>query len=121
MAEKKTNPAAVWATTLFLAAVFLLAGWTMVTGNAAWDRYQVHYADWFLKTVGIIAIASALLLLIPKTAWIGASMLAVLMVGALVTELLHGQPMTAVFWGLFLISLSALAYYRFPRQTPPPI
>jgi uncharacterized membrane protein YphA (DoxX/SURF4 family) len=126
MAAKKGSSVAVWATTIILAAVFLLAGVTKFTNGEAVKAFENWgYPDWFRILIGVLEIAGALLLLYPKTASLGAITLACIMVGATITILRAATPLgygtllSAAFPVLFFVSLSSLAYYRFPRKTPP--
>jgi uncharacterized membrane protein YphA (DoxX/SURF4 family) len=74
------------------------------------------YPSWFVLVVGAVEIAMGLLILYPRTSWIGAAVLAVLMVGAVATHLIHGQKTAALMPGLLCVSLMSLAYHRFPRR-----
>jgi hypothetical protein len=123
MAETKSSTAAVWGTTFFLTIVFLVFGGTKLSNNPdcvkMWEPMRQHFADWFFNTIGVLEMISAVLILFPKTASIGAATLAVIMVGAVVTIILYDPIVQAVVPGLFFISLSALTYYRFPWKAPP--
>jgi uncharacterized membrane protein YphA (DoxX/SURF4 family) len=123
MAETKSSSAAVWVTTFFLAAVFLFIGATQLSENdrcvQAWEPMRKHFADWFFNSVAVLEMSAAVLLLFSKTAWMGAATLALIMVGAVVTIFLYEPPLQAILPALFFVSLSSLAYYRFPRKQPP--
>ncbi len=77
------------------------------------------YPEWFPTLIGVLEILGALLILFPKTASLGAITLACIMLGATVTHLRYDSLMVAAFPALFFVSLSSLAYYRFPRKAPP--
>jgi putative oxidoreductase len=121
MAEKKTSSAAVWVSTLFLAVVFLAAGWTTLSteGYDVWAGYRQYFPGWIFYGVGVLEITGAVLLLYPKRAWIGALTLALLMVAAIITLIIIHDPRQAVIPALLLVSLATLTYHRFPRKPPP--
>jgi uncharacterized membrane protein YphA (DoxX/SURF4 family) len=73
--ESKASRIAVWALSGLLAAIFLFAGATKLLGAegevrdfAAW-----RYPDWLRLVIGAIEVVSAVLLLIPQAAYIGAA------------------------------------------------
>ena len=120
MAEKKSSSAAVWITTFILAAVFVLSGATKFISSEAPNAFKNWgYPDWFRILIGVLEIAAGVLLLFPKTASIAAITLACIMLGATATHLRNDTLMMAVFPALFFVSLTSLAYYRFPRKAPP--
>ncbi len=120
MAEKKSSSVAVWATTFILAAIFVLSGTTIfINPEARKAFYNWGYPDWFRILIAVLEIVGGVLLLFPKTASIGAFTLACIMLGAVATHLRNDPLMMAVFPALFFVSLSSLAYYRFPRKAPP--
>jgi putative oxidoreductase len=81
--ETKESRIAVWASRL-LAAMFLFAGLTKLLGAegdiqhfAAW-----RYPDWFRPVVGSIEVVSAVLLLVPRAAYLGAAGISVTLLWA---------------------------------------
>ena len=73
--ESKVRRIAVWVLSGLLAAMFLFAGATKLLGAegdirnfAAW-----RYPDWFRLVIGAIEVVSAVLLLIPQAAYLGAA------------------------------------------------
>jgi putative oxidoreductase len=111
---------ALWVVTGLLAVSFLAAGGskfanqTMVAGE--FERYG--YPGWFSLVVGTIEIVSALLLLVPRTAAIGAFALMVTMVGAAFTHLRAGEYPQALA-PVVLFALAAAVFYARRRQLVP--
>jgi uncharacterized membrane protein YphA (DoxX/SURF4 family) len=82
-----------WLLALFLCFVFLKAGWSKFDPASGWTRAFHHWGfpDWFLITVGVLEVAAALLLLVPRTAMFGAAIIIVLMIGGAWTNVSHGD------------------------------
>lgn len=95
------------------AGVFLMAGIAKLAGAdpmvATFD--QIGIGQWFRYVTGGLEVACAILLLIPRVAVIGAALLAVTMVGAIVTHvfIIGGSP--AVPIALLMIT-SVVAWQR---------
>lgn len=70
------------------------------------------YSAGFSSLIGVLEILAGVLLLIPKTAFYGGILLAILMLGAIYTHLSTGigGPMFAI---IFLILGGLMAYLRF--------
>jgi putative oxidoreductase len=90
-------------------------------GNAhQWERFFVGwgYPAWMSFVVGVAEVAGAVALFIPRIALAGVLILGAVMIGALVTLLLHrGGPMG---WGatpaIHLVLLSAVGAIRWSRR-----
>src|SRR6267378_1383284 len=80
--------AGLWIITLFLALVCLRSGWLKVTGNIFWvrDFHRWGYPGWFRMVVGSAELTALALLLVPRLASYGASLFAVVMLGAIFTH-----------------------------------
>jgi putative oxidoreductase len=79
------------------------------------DRYwtevfaTIGFGDWFRYFTGVLQVAGAALLLIPRTALIGAAILACTMVGAMLAWVFFlGSPGSAVIPAIILAMLIAL-------------
>ena len=108
---------ALWIIALFLALVCLRSGWLKVTGNIFWvrDFHRWGYPDWFRIVVGIAELTSMVLLLVPRFAGYGASLFAVVMLGAIYTHATHNESSRLPF-NLFLLALSLIiAFTRQPN------
>ena len=82
------------------------------------DRYWVGVfatigvGDWLRYLTGFLQVTGALLLLIPRTAVIGAAMLAVTMVGAMLAWMFFlGSPGSAVIPALILAMVIAIGLH----------
>jgi putative oxidoreductase len=87
----------IWVLTVFLAGVFLIAGGTKVMADAQMvENFQAWgYPDWFRALVGGVEIGAAALVLFPRTAAAGATILCLVMVGAVDTHLRWQEYMEA--------------------------
>lgn len=111
----------LWLITLFLALICLRSGWLKVTGNIFWvrDFHRWDYPDWFRLMVGIAELASMLLLLVPRFASYGASLFAVVMLGAIFTHYTNNETSRLPF-NLLLLTLSlVIVFVRRPSFLRP--
>ena len=88
------------------------------------DRYWVEVfatigvGDWLRYLTGSLQLGGGLLLLIPRTALLGAAMLAVTMVGAMLAWMFFlGSPGSAIIPAIILAMLVALAANARTRRT----
>jgi putative oxidoreductase len=102
----------LWIITLFLALVCLRSGLQKVTGNIFWlrDFHRWGYPDWFRVVVGIAELTSLALLLVPPLASYGASLFAVVMLGAIFTHYTHHETGRLPF-NLLLLALSVIVVF----------
>ena len=78
-------------------------------GSKVESSTTIGVGDWLRIVTGSLQIAGGLLLLIPRTALIGAAMLAVTMVGAMLAWMFFlGSPGTAVIPAVILGMLIAI-------------
>jgi putative oxidoreductase len=106
---------AIWAVTLFLALVCLRSGLTKLpglSGEQFWirDFQRWGYPDWFRFVVAAAELLSFLLLLVPRFAGYGASIFAVVMLGAIVTHATHNESSRLPF-NLLLLTLSLIVIF----------
>ena len=85
---------ALWVPTLFLVYVFTRQGVAKFSSTSGWARAFVfwHFPVWFRVLVGVWEVAAAILLLPPRTAPIGAAMIALVMLGGMGTHVYWGHP-----------------------------
>ena len=102
----------LWLITLFLALICLRSGLLKVTGNMFWvrDFHRWGYPDWFRLVVGIAELISAALLLVPRLASYGASLFAIVMLGAIFTHATHNETSRLPF-NLLLLTLSLVILF----------
>ncbi|MFD0916858.1 DoxX family protein [Pseudahrensia aquimaris] len=110
-----------WTLQVLAALAFLAAGGSKLLGV---DRMVSLFASidsmigtgqWFRVLTGLIEVGGAVLLLIPGAAWIGATVLAVVMIGAILTHafLIGGSFVPAL---VLLVITSAIAWFHRPRE-----
>ena len=112
----------LWLVTLFLALVCLRSGLQKVTGNIFWvrDFHRWGYPDWFRLVVGVAELISMVLLLVPRVASFGASLFAVVMLGAIFTHYTNNETSRLPF-NLLLLTLSlVIVFARRPAFLRPP-
>ena len=102
----------LWLITLFLVLICLRSGLLKVTGNIFWvrDFHRWGYPDWFRLVVGIAELISMLLLLVPRFASYGASLFAVVMLGAIFTHATHNET-SRLPLNLLLLTLSLVILF----------
>ena len=102
----------LWLITLFLALVCLRSGWLKGSGNVFWvrDFQRWGYPDWFRLVVGIAELTSTALLLVPRLASYGASLFAVVMLGAIFTHYTNNETSRLPF-NLLLLTLSLVIVF----------
>jgi len=105
----KGKTIAAWLLQILLAAVFISAGFAMLSGQPVMvEQFKMIGAgQWFRYATGGIEIFSAVLLLMPRLAPAGAVLLIVTMGGAVLVHLLKigGSPMPAVVFGCMAAAL----------------
>ena len=105
---------ALWVVQIALAGMFLLAGGSKLLGAPAMVALfnTIGIGQWFRYVTGVIEVASAILLLIPRLTPVGAALLVCTMTGAVLTHLvlIGGSPVPAlvlscfaaiILWGRF--------------------
>jgi uncharacterized membrane protein YphA (DoxX/SURF4 family) len=107
----------VWALSILCASQFLFAGsFKFIYFEESTKQFaDFGYAQWFLVLIGVLEVCGAFLLLVPRVAWIGAGLLAVIMVGAVVTLLRAGKGVEAFIPAVVFLVLLLIAYARWPR------
>jgi putative oxidoreductase len=92
-----------WLLQIGLAAVFLMAGGSKLAGQKMMvDMYDlIGYGQWFRYVTGIIEVTSAVLLLMPSTAFYAGVLIVCTMIGATIAHftVLHQPPNAPVTLG----------------------
>jgi putative oxidoreductase len=104
-----------WIAALLLALVCLRSGLMKmpgVPGEQFWirDFQRWGYPDWFRMVVGVAELISCALLLVPRFAAYGASMFAIVMIGAIFTHATHHE-MSRLPFNFFLLALSLAVFF----------
>jgi uncharacterized membrane protein YphA (DoxX/SURF4 family) len=107
----------LWVIQVLLAAAFLLAAYTKLaaTPAAVAGFEDIGLGLWLMYAIGVIELVGAVALLIPVLSGPAALGLAVLLVGAAVTQLLVAEPVTALFPIAYLVPMALVAWGRRDR------
>jgi uncharacterized membrane protein YphA (DoxX/SURF4 family) len=117
----KTKSVAVWALSVLLALMFLAFGVMSLVNNkgqATEGFARFGYPDWFRILIGVLYVAGGLLLLLPRFAWIGSVMLAVIMVGAVVSHIRVEEYFPHTLPAAVLCVILLLIEEYFPHTLP---
>ena len=102
----------LWFFALFLAWVFLRQGIAKFSDTSGWARaFRVwQFPVWFRMLIGVIETTAALLVLTRRTAFAGAVIIIVVMIGAMGTHVYWGHPgqVTSEILPLLLATVVAL-------------
>jgi putative oxidoreductase len=120
MAERRWNArrvaavAATWLVSLFLAFVFVRAGADKFSDDGGWARaFAVWgFPDWFRVLIGVLEVAAAALVLVPRAAPVGAVLIIVIMLGGMGTHLVHDQARHLRSEVLQIVLATVLLYAR---------
>ena len=109
----------LWLVTLLVALVCLRSGVMKmpgVPGVEFWTRDFARwgYPDWFRVVVGLLELASFLLLLVPRFAGIGAAIFGVVMLGAIATHATHHESVRLPFNFVLLVLCLVIGIGRRP-------
>jgi putative oxidoreductase len=106
-----------WVLQGLAAAAFLAAGGSKLASAPAMVEMfaKLGAGQWFRYLTGALEVIGAIALLIPRAAFYGAALLAVVMVGAIVAHLavLGGSPIPAL---VLLVIVGTVAYLRRPAS-----
>ena len=102
----------LWVFALFLAWVFIRQGYAKFSDTSGWARAfrGWHFPVWFRVLIGMLETLAALLLLTRRTAFAGALIIIVVMLGAMGTHVYWGRAgqVTSEILPLLLASVVAL-------------
>ena len=97
----------LWAVALYLAQMFVTMGWVKLSPDGFWtgafERWG--YPPWFRVAIGVIEVASGLMLLLPGLATYGALGLAAVMAGAWWTRYQDGRFEDVVWITAYVVAL----------------
>ena len=103
----------VWIVSVLLAAVFAITGLAKLIGREPIGLQAAAmngFPQWIRMLVGIVEVGGAAALLVPPVAAVSASMLALLMVPATITQWVSGEP--GLFIPVLLFALLLLVAWR---------
>lgn len=109
----RVKQVAVWIVSIGLAVVMVGPGIRKFT-SPVWERMfrAWGYPDHFYLLIGAIEVAGGIALLFPKTASAAGLVLAIVMIGAAITQWMNGR--TGVGELVFALLLLVIAYARWP-------
>jgi len=109
---KNIRPHILWTSKIILSILFLLASLGKLTQNQAVIEMfsDWGYFDGFYLIIGVLELSFAILLLIPKTSIFATIALFVIMVGALITHLIH-DPLGQIFRPLIFMALLSVVMF----------
>ena len=119
MTARRSRPAtvALWALQVLLTAAFVMAALPKLTGDPAMiDLFDaIGAGQWLRYAIGILELAGAIGLLIPRLCGLAALGLTLLLVGATLTNIvaLHASP--AIPLGYLLLA-ATVAWFRRTRS-----
>ena len=91
-----------WILVVLLAIGFAMAAIGKLSGAANETFVGWGYAPWFATLIGVLEIAGALLLLVPKTTRVAILGLTAIMLGAVYTHLVNGETLQVLRPMMFL-------------------
>jgi uncharacterized membrane protein YphA (DoxX/SURF4 family) len=103
-----------WLLSLFLAFEFAKSGIAKLTSSPKMiaSFHSFGYPLCFMYLTGCIEVVTTVLVLIPRTAALGAAIFACVMVGAIYAHLTHGQAGEIRLPAILLVASLALAWVR---------
>ena len=115
-------PVLLWIIAAVIAYDFLVQGWRKFDPNGWWAPAfkKWGYPTWFMVSIGVLEVAGGLLLLIPKVRHLGAAILIVIMLGALVTRSIHGVSFEEILFFINTIAILMLMVGIGYKPLPPP-
>ena len=106
----------LWVFALFLAWVFIRQGTAKFSDTSGWARaFRVwHFPVWFRVLIGVLETSAALLFLTRRSAFAGAIIIIVVMLGAMATHVYWGHPeqVTSEILPLLLATVIAIARWK---------
>jgi putative oxidoreductase len=111
----------LWIASVTLALPLCAAGLPKLVGQGGWISMFQHwgYPTWLVPVIGTMEVLGVVLLLVPRLASAGATMIAMVMAGAAFTHATHHEAPRVVFTGILcgvalLIAWARLARFRVP-------
>ena len=106
----------LWVFALFLAWVFIRQGTAKFSDTSGWARAfrAWHFPVWFRVLIGVLETSAAVLLLTRRSAFAGAIIIIIVMLGAMATHVYWGHPeqVTSEILPLLLATVIAIARWK---------
>ncbi len=118
MTEKTRNVLLIVGS-LLLAAIYIMFGAGKFIDPATWNAKFENWGIplWFVPVSGALEIAGAIGLLIPVVRGVAGVALALFMVGAVATHVLHAEIVMIFVAGAILIGSAMIGWARLPETT----
>ena len=113
----RTLNATLWTLQVLAALAFLAAGGSKLAGSPMMvaEFQKIGLGQWFRYVTGLLEITGAVAVVVPKTAFYGAALLATVMVGALIAHAAVLGLAIAMPAFFLLVLTGTIAYFRRPR------
>ncbi|WP_205525747.1 DoxX family protein [Pyxidicoccus trucidator] len=110
----KAKTVGLWILTVLVAVAFLGAGGSKLAGMPPMPENFARWGFplWFMYLTGVMEVAAALLLLVPRTATLGGALVVGTMLGAVLTHLKAGEGSQAVAPLVLLVLGAVVALAR---------
>ena len=112
MSSAKARHVLSWILVVLLAAAYGMAALGKLSGAATQMFADWGYPAWFATLIGVLELAGALGLLIPKTTRYAILGLTGIMIGAAYTHLANGEGMQVLRPAIFLVVLWVVWWLR---------
>ena len=116
MRPSKVRAVTSWVLVVLFAAAFIMSSLGKLTGTATGMFANWGYPAWFATLIGILELAGAVGLLIPKTTRFAVFGLTVIMLGAAFTHLSNNEGVQVVRPLIFMVALWVVWWLR---RVPP--
>jgi uncharacterized membrane protein YphA (DoxX/SURF4 family) len=113
----KALNATLWALQVLAALAFLAAGGSKLAGSPMMvaEFEKIGMGQWFRYVTGLLEITGAIAVVVPKTAFYGAALLATVMIGALIAHVAVLGLAIAMPAFFLLVLTGTIAYFRRPK------
>src|SRR2546426_5456535 len=121
MHRQRLKNGSAWVLSVLVTLAFMVAALPKMLGTHAWVVKFVRwgYPNWFPFAIGSLELLGGILLLIPRVAKYGASILGVVMVGAAYTHLENAEGLQ-VLRPLIVLMLLAIVVWRMRQERANP-
>ena len=118
MDRQRIKNSLAWVLSVLLALVFTIAALPKILGAQVWvvKFMKWGYPNWLPFAIGLLELLGGILVLIPRVAKYGASVLGVVMVGAAYTHLANGEGLQVLRPVMVLLLLGITVWLRRPER-----
>jgi putative oxidoreductase len=121
MDRQRIKNGAAWLLSVLVTLAFMIAAVPKMLGTQVWVMKFVRwgYPNWFPFAIGSLELLGGILLLIPRLAKYGASLLGVVMVGAAYTHLANKEGLQVLRPVIVLMVLGIIVWLKRPERVNP--